>query len=155
MVDPENPQYKKPYCWKCKGHTPFKTRTVTSTSDYGRTGSSRKVHDCLVCDDIMKEPRVMDSAYYGPWGVGCLSVYFIITSAGLLFFAIDGAANGEHDKIFWVLGMLALLAFLLLVLPIVVLLRAAKRYATWKKWAEERGWVEPPRKERAWKKGDS
>ena len=105
----------------------------------------------------MKEPRVMDSAYYGPWGVGCLSVYFIITSAGLLFFAIDGAANGEHDKIIWVLGILAFafLAFLLLVLPIVVLLRAAKRYATWKQWAEERGWVEPPRKERAWKKGDS
>jgi O-antigen/teichoic acid export membrane protein len=100
----------------------------------------------------MKEPRVLDSAYYGPLGIGCLSVYFIITSAGLLFFAIDRAANGEHDKIIWILGMLA---FLVLVLPIVVLLRAAKRYTTWKQWAEERGWVEPSRKERAWKKGDT
>ncbi len=155
MAASQEPQYDKPYCWKCKGHTPFKTRTVTSTSDYGATGSSRKVHNCRDCDDIMKEPRVLDSAYYGPLGIGCLSVYFIITSAGLLFFAIDRAANGEHDKIIWILGMLALLAFLLLVLPIVVLLRAAKRYATWKQWAEERGWVEPPRKERAWKNGDT
>ena len=46
--------------------------------------------------------------------------------------------------------MLALLTLLLLVLPIVVLLRAAKRYATWKQWDEEQGWVEPTRKERAW-----
>ena len=155
MADPQKPKYDKPYCWKCKGHTHFKTRTVTSTSDYGATGSSRKVHNCRDCDDIMKEPRVLDSAYYGPLGIGCLSVYFIITSVGLLFFAIDGAANGGHDKIIWILGMLALLAFLLLVLPIVVLLRAAKRYATWKQWAEERGWVEPSRKKRAWKKGDT
>ena len=152
MADPQKPQYDKPYCWKCKGHTSFKTRTVTSTSDYGSTGSSRKVHKCRDCDEIMKEPRVLDSAYYGPLGIGCLSVYFIITSAGLLFFAIDRAVNGEHDKIIWILGMLA---FLLLVLPIVVLLRAAKRYTTWKQWAEERGWVEPPRKERAWKEGDT
>ncbi len=155
MADPQKPKYDKPYCWKCKGHTPFKTRTVTSTSDNGATGSSRKVHNCRDCDDIMKEPRVLDSAYYGPLGIGCLSVYFIITSVGLLFFAIDSAANGEHDKIIWILVMLALLAFILLVLPIVVLLRAAKRYAIWKKWAEERDWEEPPHKERAWKKGDS
>ena len=152
MADPQKPQYDKPYCWKCKGHTSFKTRTVTSTSDYGSTRSSRKVHKCRDCDEIMKEPRVLDSAYYGPLGIGYLSVYFIITSAVLLFFAIDRAVNGEHDKIIWILGMLA---FLLLVLPIVVLLRAAKRYTTWKQWAEERGWVEPPRKERAWKKGDT
>ena len=153
MADPQKPKYDKPYCWKCKGHTPFTTRTVTSTSDNGATGSSRKVHNCRDCDDIMKEPRVLDSAYYGPLGIGCLSVYFIITSVGLLFFAIDSVANGEHDKIIWILVMLALLAFILLVLPIVVLLRAAKRYAIWKKWAEERDWEEPPHKERAWKKG--
>jgi hypothetical protein len=40
----------------------------------------------------------------------------------------------------------------MLIGPVVLGIVAAKKYTTWKKWAEERGWEEPPRKERAYKK---
>jgi len=46
-------------------------------------------------------------------------------------------------------------AVVIIIGPVVLGIVTAKKYTTWKQWAEERGWVEPPRKERAWKKGDS
>ena len=95
----------------------------------------------------MNVPRDMDTAYYGPWGVGCLWVYFPITSAGLLYLAQE---EGE-GLVFFAIA----LTFLCLVFPAGILVWAAKKYTTWKKWAEERGWEEPPRKERAYKKGNS
>ena len=96
----------------------------------------------------MSAPRNMDLAFYGPWGVGCLWVYFIITPTGFLLLAIFGATSGRPE-ISWLSGILGIL---LITLPIAALLRASKKYATWKIWAEERGWKEPSREKRAWKK---
>ena len=96
----------------------------------------------------MTAPRNMDLAFYGQWGVGCLWAYFIISSVVLLWLGIIGVTN-DKPELSWAAGILSVF---LLFLPIAALLRANKKYAIWKKWAEERGWKEPSREKRAWKK---
>lgn len=96
----------------------------------------------------MTAPRNMDLAFYGPWVVGCLWTYFVISSVVLLSLGISGVTN-DKSELSWAAGILSVI---LLFLPIAALLRANKKYAIWKKWAEERGWKEPSREKRAWKK---
>ena len=87
-------------------------------------------------------------SFLWPMGVGCLWAYFVISSVVLLWLGISGVTNDKPELI-WAAGILSVI---LLFLPIAALLRANKKYAIWKKWAEERGWKEPSREKRAWKK---
>ena len=157
MADPQKPKYGKPYCWECRGHTKFKVVNYTIQTEHG--SRDRKKNICRNCGKIMKAPRDMDSAYYGPWAIVGLSVYFPLTIAAILWLALDGEnwldENGNHEEGWIPIFFASIVALFCLVLPAVILVLAAKKYATWKQWAIERGWQEPPRKERAWKKGDS
>lgn len=119
MVDPQKPKYDKPYCWKCQGHTDFIVVTVDLSDERG--SRYKKVKKCGGCGKKMNAPRDMDSAYYGPWGVGCLSVYFPLTFAAILWLALDGGnwtdENGNPveggEQIFFA----SILALLCLVFP--------------------------------------
>ncbi len=101
----------------------------------------------------MKAPRDMDSAYYGPWGVGCLLFPCLLAIGCFLYVLLEGRSIVPSDFAHYLL--IGTVTVVMIIAPVVLGIVAAKKYTTWKQWAEERGWVEPPRKERAWKKGDS
>ena len=101
----------------------------------------------------MREPREYDFAYYGPWGAGCLLFACLAAIGVFLYFLFEGRRLVSSDFTYHLLiGAVAVVMF---IGPLVLGIMAAKKYTTWKKWAEERGWEEPPRKERAYKKGGS
>ncbi|MEC8927845.1 MAG: hypothetical protein VX705_01410 [Verrucomicrobiota bacterium] len=147
MENPQKPKYDKPYCWNCQGHSNFSIHSVRVDNDTNLTPRINQVLRCRDCGEKMSAPRNMDLAFYGPWGIGCLWIYFIFASAGLLWLAIYSAKK-DNPEISWFTGLLGVI---LLIIPVAALLRAAKKYASWKQWAEEQGWKEPPREKRAWK----
>ena len=147
----QEPRYDKPYCFKCQGHTIFKIVTITHSDEHGPR--TRKVIRCRDCGKNMREPREYDFAYYGPWGAGCLLFACLAAIGVFLYFLFEGRRLVSSDFTYHLLiGAVAVVMF---IGPLVLGIMAAKKYTTWKKWAEERGWEEPPRKERAYKKGDS
>jgi hypothetical protein len=97
----------------------------------------------------MSRPASVDFAYYGKVGIGCAWTYFSITTIGILSLIVAGTGitTKKHD-FYYLLGFVVVV---FLLIPTGVLVRAARKYATWKQWAEERGWEEPPKEERAWK----
>ena len=101
----------------------------------------------------MKAPREYDFAYYGPWGFGCLLFSCLLTIGCFLFVLLLGRDFVPTDFTHYLL--IGAVAVVIIIGPVVLGIVTAKKYTTWKQWAEERGWVEPPRKERAWKKGDT
>jgi len=96
----------------------------------------------------MSSPANMDFAYYGSLGMGCACAYFATAIVATLCLIAWGIGNIADDRVYAVLGIVI---GVFLMIPTAVLLRAARKYATWKTWATERGWKEPPKKERAWK----
>ena len=92
----------------------------------------------------MSRPANMDLAYYGKVGMRCAYVYFSIIMVAILALIPLGM---EGSRGFILLGIVAVV---FLFIPIGVLVRAARKYAIWKQWAEERGWEEPPKEKRAW-----
>ena len=101
----------------------------------------------------MREPREYDFAYSGPWGVGCLLFSYLLAIGCFLYVVLEGKRIVPSDSTHYLL--IGAVAVVMLIGPLVLGIMAAKKYTTWKKWAEERGWEEPPRKERAYKKGGS
>ena len=118
----------------------------------GRT-SSREVFKCRGCGKNVKAPREYDFAYYGPWGVGCLLFSCLLAIGCFLYVLFEGRGIVSSDFTHYLL--IGAVTVIMLIGPVVLGIVAAKKYTTWKKWAEERGWEEPPRKERAYKKGGS
>ena len=153
MADPQKPQYAKPYCFKCQGHTDYKVITHTRrVSGSGSTTTTKNV--CRGCGKNVKAPREYDFAYYGPWGVGCLLFSCLLAIGCFSYVLLEGRRIASSDFTHYLL--IGTVAVVMLIGPVVLGIVAAKKYTTWKKWAEERGWKEPPRKERVYnKKGDS
>ena len=96
----------------------------------------------------MSRPASVDFAYYGKVGMGRAWTYFSITIIGILSLIAAGTEITANNDFYFLLGFV-IVVFLLIATG--VLVRAARKYATWKQWAEERGWEEPPKEERAWK----
>lgn len=92
----------------------------------------------------MSRPANMDFAYYGKVGLRCAGVYFSITIMAILALIPWGWEEVGG------LVLLGIVVVVFLLIPTGVLVRAARKYATWKQWAEERGWEEPPKAKRAW-----
>jgi len=97
----------------------------------------------------MREPREYDFAHYGPWGVGCLVFASLLAIGCFLYVLLEGRRIVPSDFFHYLL--IGAVAVVMIIVPVVLGIVAAKKYTTWKKWAEERGWEEPPRKERAYK----
>ena len=70
-----------------------------------------------------------------------------------LYVLFEGKGIVSSDFSYYLL--IGAVAVVILISPVILGIVAVKKYTTWKRWAEERGWVEPSREERAWKKGDS
>lgn len=96
----------------------------------------------------MARPASVDFAHYGKVGMGCAWTYFSITIIGILSLIVAGTGITANDDFYYLLGFV-IVVFLLI--PTGVLVRAARKHATWKQWAEERGWEEPSKEERAWR----
>ena len=147
------PQYDKPYCFKCRGHTDYKVMTHTQRSEGGTRTYTTTKNVCRGCGKNMKAPREYDFAYYGPWGFGCLLFSCLLAIGCFLYVLFEGRGIVSSDFTHYLL--IGTVSVVMIIGPVVLGIVAAKKYTTWKKWAEERGWKEPPRKERAWEKGDS
>ena len=149
----QEPRYDKPYCFKCQGHTDYKVITHTQRSEGGTRTYTTTKNVCRGCGKNMKAPREYDFAHYGPWGVGCLVFAILLAIGCFLYVLLEGRRIVPTDFSHYLL--IGVVAVVMIIGPVVLGIVAAKKYTTWKKWAEERGWEEPPRKERAYKKGDS
>ena len=147
--DPQKPEYDKPYCWKCQAHTAYKVITQTRRSESGTISTTTR-NVCRDCDKTMHAPQSMDFAYYGKVGLGCAWGYFLVAIGCFLYalFKGRGIASSQLTHYLLVGGVVVVL----IIGPAILLIRAVKKYTTWKVWANERGWEEPPAQERAWKK---
>ena len=150
--NPQEPKYDKPYCFRCQGHVGYKVITQTRRSEHGTIHTTKK-NICRDCGKNMKAPQEYDFAYYGPWGLGCLLFSCLLASGCFLYVVLEGRRIVPSDSTHYLL--IGVVAVIILMGPLVLGIMVAKKYKIWKKWAEERGWEEPPRKERAYKKGDS
>ena len=149
--DPQEPKYDKLWCWKCRGHTEYRMVTRTHTSE-GHTTVTTKFF-CRDCNKTMHKPQSMDLAFYGKWGRACIWAYFLMAILGIYYLAIFFLRKEIQYEEFRL--MMGFMAFICLVIPVGVLVRAFIKYATWKKWSQDLGWKEPPAKERAWKNKNS
>ena len=148
----QEPRYDKPYCFKCQGHTDYKIITHTSRKA-GHSHITAITNVCQGCGKNVKAPQEYDFAWYGPWGVGCLLFSCLPAIGCFLYVLLEGRRIVPSDFTHYLL--IGAVTVVMIIGPIVLGIVATKKYTTWKKWAEERGWEEPPSKERAWKKGDS
>ncbi len=148
--DSQEPKYDKLWCWKCRGHTDY--RMVTHVH-HGEHTTVRKIFHCQDCNKTMHKPQDMDLAFYGKWGRVLIWAYFLMAVLGIYYLAIFFLRKEIQYKEFRLI--MGFMAFICLVIPVGVLVRAFIKYATWKKWAQDRGWKEPSAKERAWKNENS
>lgn len=136
VAGPQKHNYYSTILKECRAHTDYKV-IISQTPTTERVSVVTPTKNvCRGCGKNMKPPREYDFAYFGPWGAGCLWVYFPITSAGLLWLALEGGKWSWEPIL-----LVSFLAFYFLVIPVVVLERSAKKHATWKKWAVERAWA--------------
>ena len=101
-----------------------------------------------MCGKSVFRPAAVDFAYYGKVGRRCVWVYFAIAVScivPLVYWVIDNLADDARALL--VLGSVVVV---FLIIPWAMLVWASRKYATWKTWAEERGWQEPPKEKRAW-----
>ena len=146
MTDSQKPDYHKPWCWKCQEHTHFKTITRTHHDEHGTRRRTQNV--CAICGKSVFRPAAVDFAYYGKVGRRCVWVYFAIAVSCILplvYWGIDNLADDAQALL--VVGSVVVV---FLIIPCAMLVWASRKYATWKTWAEERGWQEPPKEKRAW-----
>ena len=146
MTDSQKPDYNKPWCWKCEQHARFKTIIHTNTCYTGTSKTTQ--HVCAICGKTVFRPAAVDFAYYGKVGRRCAWIYFAIAISCIMPLINWAIGNGvdDADKLLGV-GFTVLV---FLVIPWAMLVWASGKYATWKRWAEDRGWQEPPKEKRAW-----
>ncbi|MDG2213621.1 MAG: hypothetical protein P8M70_07320 [Verrucomicrobiota bacterium] len=148
---PQEPKYDKLWCWKCRGHTDYRMVIRTHTSE-GHTSVREKFY-CRGCNKTMHKPQDMDLAFYGKWGRVLIWAYYLMAVLGIYYLAIFFLRKEiQYEEYKLIMGFMT---FISLVIPVGVLVRAFIKYATWKKWAQDHGWKEPPAKERAWKNKNS
>ena len=146
MPDPQKPEYGKPWCWTCREHADFRTVTTVHHDEHRTRTTTALV--CAACEKGMSTPARMDFAYYGKAGMGCAWAYFSITILAILSLVVAATGTAGDHGLYHALGIVVPV---FLIIPTGVLVRASRKYATWKEWAEQRGWEEPPKQERAWR----
>ena len=129
MAASQEPKYGKPWCWTCQAHKRYKYVRVSGDNHARKT-------ICRSCGAMMWKPLSMNLE-----GVrfGCSLIYFAPTIGFFAFFLWERRSAMDNGALFLVIATFVVF----LILPPAYLLHwSARKYAVWKKWAEERGWEE-------------
>ncbi len=146
-----NPNYQGVWCWKWQAHTAYhfhaKTRRVHSNDGASRVTTYANF-TCEFCHKKMYTPQAVDPIVFKrPAERGCLWIYGILATLGLPIFYCF-LAVGPISNLFLILAIYLPVAVTVIALPWLIIRWSAKKYATWKSWAVQRGWKEPKRKKR-------
>ncbi len=122
---PPNPSLRKPWCSRCRAHTPYKMIYLTQRNGYGTPRTTRRIWYCLHCGERAWRPGdILGFVWAGVLGPPAVAILLVLL----------------YD-VLWTLrslGLFLLFATLVTVaLSYFVYQRVYPGYRDWKKWAKE------------------